>query len=143
LCFCGKIYLFQQKPEKILFIFEIRKYQGKEPGVFRNSAFSKNYLKIMPQNAPRRRVAAAEPSRKKKFNFTAQAFRWVNQKLEIDEKISMGTFKKVLWLMGLTVVYIFFQHNFHFFPILSHIGRSIYHYKPILCSLWSLPCFHL
>lgn len=66
----------------------------------------------MPQNAPRRRMATAEPARKKKYNLTAQAFRWVNQKLEIDEKISMSTFKKVVWLMALTVVYIFFQHNF-------------------------------
>ncbi|MBK9935855.1 MAG: hypothetical protein IPP05_17360 [Cytophagaceae bacterium] len=66
----------------------------------------------MPQNSPRKKVVTSQPSRKRKNNITAQVFRWLNQKLEIDEKISMGTFKKVVWLMGLTVIYIFFQHNF-------------------------------
>jgi hypothetical protein len=65
----------------------------------------------MSQNRPRRRV---EPQSSKSFslNLIDPIAKWVNRKLEIDERLSPGTLRKVLWIGFLVTVYIFFQHNF-------------------------------
>jgi hypothetical protein len=66
----------------------------------------------MPRNTFRSGESSRVTPPKRSFKIIDPLFNWVNEKLEIDEKISFRTFKKVLWLMFLVVFYIFFQHNF-------------------------------
>jgi hypothetical protein len=65
---------------------------------------------------PRNTIRSGENRRvslpKSPVRFLNPLFNWVNEKLEIDEKISFKTFSKILWLMFLVIIYIFFQHNF-------------------------------
>lgn len=65
----------------------------------------------MSQNRSRKRV---EPARSKSFSFNliVPLSKWVNQKLELNERLSPGTLRKVLWIMFIVTVYIYFQHNF-------------------------------
>ena len=65
----------------------------------------------MSQNKPRRRVEQSKP---KSFtlNLIDPLAQWVNKKLEIDERLSPSTLRKIVWVGCLVVVYIFFQHNF-------------------------------
>ncbi|MCP9766643.1 hypothetical protein EGI22_01900 [Lacihabitans sp. LS3-19] len=65
----------------------------------------------MSQNRSRKRV---EPKRSRSFNFNLiePLSKWVNQKLELDERLSPGTLRKVLWIGLMVTIYIFFQHNF-------------------------------
>jgi len=65
----------------------------------------------MPQNRPRRRVEQ-ESSKSFTFNLIDPLAKWINRKLEIDERLSPGTLRKVLWVGFLVTIYIFFQHNF-------------------------------
>ena len=65
----------------------------------------------MSQNRPRKRV---EPQRSNSFTFNLidPLAKWVNKKLEIDERLSPSTLRKVLWFGLLVTIYIYFQHNF-------------------------------
>ena len=65
----------------------------------------------MSQNRPRRRVEQSEPN-SFSFNIIDPLAKWVNKKLEIDERLSPATLRKVVWIGCLVLVYIFFQHNF-------------------------------
>ena len=64
----------------------------------------------MSQNTPRKSAQPARPSRSR-TNPLDKLAKWINQKLEIDEKLSPASVKKVLWISGMVVIYIFFQHN--------------------------------
>ena len=74
-----------------------------------NSASHKTSL--MSQNRPRRRVEQ-ESSKSFSFNLIDPMAKWVNRKLEIDERLSPTTLRKVLWVGLLVTIYIYFQHNF-------------------------------
>lgn len=65
----------------------------------------------MSQNRPRRRVES-ESSKSFSFNLIDPMAKWVNRKLEIDERLSPATLRKVLWVGLLVTIYIYFQHNF-------------------------------
>ena len=65
----------------------------------------------MSQNTPRKSAQPTRPSRSR-TNPLDKLAKWINQKLEIDEKLSPASVKKVLWISGMVVIYIFFQHNF-------------------------------
>jgi hypothetical protein len=65
----------------------------------------------MSQNRPRRRVEQ-ESSNSFTFNLIDPLAKWVNRKLEIDERLSPATLRKVLWVGFLVTIYIYFQHNF-------------------------------
>jgi hypothetical protein len=65
----------------------------------------------MSQNRIRKRV---EPEKSKSFNINLiePLSKWVNQKLELNERLSPSTLRKVLWIMLIVTIYIYFQHNF-------------------------------
>ncbi len=65
----------------------------------------------MSQNRPRRRVEQ-DSSKSFSFNLIDPMAKWVNRKLEIDERLSPTTLRKVLWVGLLVTIYIYFQHNF-------------------------------
>jgi Bacteriodetes cell division protein (FtsL-like) len=65
----------------------------------------------MSENLPRRKV---ENPRANLFDFNVidPLAEWINNKVELDEKLSRHTLRKILWIMLLITLYIFFQHNF-------------------------------
>lgn len=65
----------------------------------------------MSQNRPRKRVEP-QSSNSFTFNLIDPLAKWVNKKLEIDERLSPSTLRKVLWFGLLVTIYIYFQHNF-------------------------------
>jgi Bacteriodetes cell division protein (FtsL-like) len=69
--------------------------------------------KIMntPQNRTRKRVDNTQ-TKSRDFNIIDPLAKWINKKVEIDEKLSPTMLRKVFWIMFLITIYIFFQHNF-------------------------------
>lgn len=65
----------------------------------------------MSQNRPRKSVNRSV-AKTYNYNIIDPLARWINQKLEIDERLSPSSLRKLIWVSGMVVVYIFFQHNF-------------------------------
>ena len=65
----------------------------------------------MSQNRPRKGVQNSI-SKNYNYNFIDPLAKWINQKFELEEKLSSQTLKKLIWVSSLAIVYVYFQHNF-------------------------------
>lgn len=65
----------------------------------------------MSQNRPRKSVNRSI-AKTYNYNIIDPLARWINQKLEIEERLSPSTLRKLMWVTAMVIVYIFFQHNF-------------------------------
>ncbi|MBX2951623.1 MAG: hypothetical protein KF870_03895 [Leadbetterella sp.] len=59
----------------------------------------------------RRRSQDSVPAKKKKSWLTSAAD-WITLKLGLEERLTAPALARILWMGVLTVVYIYFQHNF-------------------------------
>jgi Bacteriodetes cell division protein (FtsL-like) len=68
----------------------------------------------MSKNTVRRKAVHSNevPPSRKSFNIIDPLAKWVNQKLDINERLSTDTIRKSIWFFFLTFVYIFLQHRF-------------------------------
>ena len=63
----------------------------------------------MNQFRPRNRKNSVS---KPRFNWLQSAADWLTLKLGLEQRLTASILAKVIWVGFLTVIYIFFQHNF-------------------------------
>lgn len=59
-----------------------------------------------------RKTREAETVSNRTNNWLNSAADWLTYKLGLEQRLTASTLAKVLWVGGLAIVYIYFQHNF-------------------------------
>jgi hypothetical protein len=65
----------------------------------------------MSQNLPRKPQRSSR-ARNFDFNVFEPLAKWINSKIELEEHLTANFLRKLVFLMFLCTIYIFFQHNF-------------------------------
>ncbi len=63
-------------------------------------------------NTPRRKAEQEKSVSAPRSNKIDTVASWINQTLDVNERLSTGMIKKTLWVFFLVFVYIFIQHRF-------------------------------
>lgn len=66
----------------------------------------------MSRNTSRQKIETQSESKPVNINFIDPLAKWLNTKLDINQRLSPTMLRKVIWMCGLAIIYIFFQHRF-------------------------------
>ncbi len=47
---------------------------------------------------------------------------WINSKIDIGDELPVKTIRKLIWCIGLAIIYIYFQHNYE--TMIRNLGRT-------------------
>lgn len=81
-----------------------------------------SFLIFMATNTFRNQAAPQKPSKAKAGDFFERLNNWLNPHLDLGDELPTSTLKKIIWVSGLVIFYIYLQHNYE--SLIRQIEKS-------------------